>query len=76
MNEISNGDASSWDKLSIIPYYFHLCLPSLYTCVLVIVTHPVTLTEEMKIVRMVLSNISMSISSGFTSDLITTSSFR
>lgn len=42
----------------------------------VIVTHPSTLVEETKIVRMVLSNISMGISSAFSSDLVSQTAFR
>ena len=42
----------------------------------IIVTHPSTLIDETKIVRMVLSNVSIGISSGFSSDLISTTSFR
>ena len=42
----------------------------------IIVTHPSTYVDETKIVRMVLSNISISISSAFSTDLITTSPFR
>lgn len=42
----------------------------------IIITHPNTLQEETKIVRMVLSNISISISSAFSTDLITTTPFR
>lgn len=42
----------------------------------VIITHPTTLAEEMKIVRIVVSNTSMSISSAFSSDLISTTPFR
>lgn len=42
----------------------------------IIITHPTTLQEETKIVRMVLSNVSAGISSAFSSDLISTTSFR
>jgi hypothetical protein len=42
----------------------------------IIVTHPTTYLDETKIVRMVLSNISISVSSAFSSDLITTAAFR
>ncbi|KAJ8601790.1 hypothetical protein CTAYLR_006811 [Chrysophaeum taylorii] len=42
----------------------------------IIVTHPTTLTEETRIVKMVLSNASISISSPFSSDLSSTCSFR
>jgi hypothetical protein len=42
----------------------------------VIVSHPLTLVDETKIVRMVLSNMSISISSAFSSDLISTTAFR
>lgn len=38
--------------------------------------HPTTFVEEMKIVRIVVSNTSMSISSAFSSDLISTTPFR
>lgn len=41
----------------------------------VIITHPSTLLEETKIVRMVLSDMSMSLSSAFSTDLITTTPF-
>ena len=41
-----------------------------------IITHPTSLVDETKIVRMVLSNISVSISSAFSSDLVSTASFR
>ena len=42
----------------------------------IIITHPTTFSDESKIVRMVLSNISISISSAFSSDLISTTPFR
>jgi hypothetical protein len=42
----------------------------------IIITHPTSLQEETKIVRMVLSNMSIGISSAFSSDLVTTTSFR
>ena len=42
----------------------------------IIITHPTTLVDETKIIRMVLSNVSMSISSAFSTDLISTTSFR
>jgi hypothetical protein len=38
--------------------------------------HPTTLQEETKIVRMVVSDSSMGVSSAFSSDLITTTEFR
>jgi hypothetical protein len=41
-----------------------------------IITHPVSNEEETKIVRMVLSNTSIGLSSAFSSDLITTTGFR
>lgn len=42
----------------------------------IIVSHPSTFLDETKIVRMVLSNMSISVSSAFSSDLISTASFR
>jgi hypothetical protein len=42
----------------------------------IIVTHPSTYADETKIVRMVLSNISISVSSSFSTDLISTAPFR
>lgn len=42
----------------------------------ILITHPTSYREETKIVRMVLSNISMGISSAFSTDLITTTSFK
>jgi hypothetical protein len=42
----------------------------------ILVFHPSTLLEETKIVRMVLSATSMGISSAFSTDLISTTSFR
>ena len=42
----------------------------------IIVTHPSSLADETKIVTLVLSNVSMSVSSTFSTDLISTSSFR
>ena len=42
----------------------------------VMISHPTTLDDETRIVRMVLSNSSISISSPFSSDLITTTPFR
>ncbi|CAM9607349.1 unnamed protein product [Choristocarpus tenellus] len=42
----------------------------------VIITHPTTLREETRIVKMVLSNVSISISSPFSTDLISTTPFR
>ena len=42
----------------------------------IIVTHPTSLVEEMKVVRIVVSNSSMSISSAFSSDLISTTLFK
>lgn len=42
----------------------------------IIIVHPTTLQEETKIIRMVLSNSSMGISSGFSTDLISTTQFK
>jgi hypothetical protein len=42
----------------------------------VIVTHPVSLAGETRIVKMVLSNVSIGISSAFSTDLISTAAFR
>lgn len=42
----------------------------------IIITHPVSHAEETKIVRMVLSDVSIGISSPFSADLISTTSFR
>ena len=42
----------------------------------IIVFHPTTLQDETKIVRMVLSNTSIGISSAFSSDLMSTTPFR
>lgn len=42
----------------------------------IIIVHPTSLQEEMKVVRMVVSNISMSISSAFSTDLISTTPFK
>lgn len=42
----------------------------------IIVFHPTTLHEETKIVRMVLSSMSIGISSAFSSDLISTTPFK
>ena len=42
----------------------------------IVVQHPTSLTEEARIVRMVLSDISISISSAFSSDLITATKFE
>lgn len=42
----------------------------------IIISHPTTFQDETKIVKMVLSNISIGISSAFSSDLITTTPFR
>lgn len=42
----------------------------------IIITHPTTYLEETKIVKIILSNVSMSVSSAFSSDLITTTPFR
>ena len=41
-----------------------------------VITHPKTLTDETRIVKMVLSNVSISISSPFSTDLVTTCTFR
>ena len=40
------------------------------------ITHPMSLVEETKVVRMVLSNTSISISSAFSTDLVSTTAFR
>ena len=42
----------------------------------IIITHPTSLQEETKIVRMILSNTSMGMSSNFSSDLISTTPFK
>ena len=42
----------------------------------IIVRHPTSLQDETKIVRMVLSNISIGISSAFSTDIISTTSFQ
>ena len=68
MRELSPGDAiiigahCKWHWMRIL------------TCSVLV--HPTTLAEETKIVRMVLSNMSMGISSAFSSDLISTMAFR
>lgn len=41
-----------------------------------IVTHPTTLVDETRIVTMVLSNVSISLSSAFSTDLVSTCAFR
>ena len=41
-----------------------------------IITHPTTTADETRIVKMVLSDVSISISSAFSSDLISTTPFR
>lgn len=41
----------------------------------IIITHPMSLCEETKVVRMVLSNISISVSSPYSSDLISTTAW-
>jgi len=41
-----------------------------------IITHPSTLIEETRIIKMIVSNGGMSISSGFSTDLISTTKFR
>ena len=41
-----------------------------------VITHPSTLVDETRIVKMVLSNVSISISSPFSTDLVTTCTFR
>lgn len=42
----------------------------------IVITHPTTLLEETKIISMILSNSSMGVSSSFSSDLISSTSFR
>lgn len=42
----------------------------------IIITHPITLQQETKIVRMLVSNTSISISSAFSTDLISTTTFK
>ena len=42
----------------------------------IVVSHPQSLVDETKIVRMVLSNVSISVSSAFSCDLVSTASFR
>ena len=42
----------------------------------IIVTHPTTLQQETKIVRMVLSDVNIGVSSGFSSDLISMTTFK
>ena len=42
----------------------------------IVVSHPTSFVDETKIVRMVLSNVSISVSSAFSSDLISTTAFR
>ena len=41
----------------------------------IIISHPTSLCEETKVVRMVLSNVSISVSSPFSTDLISTTAF-
>ena len=55
----------------ILIFFLAFCIT-----IVVVITHPTTLGEEMKIVRIVVSNTSMSISSAFSSDLISTTPFR
>ena len=42
----------------------------------IVVSHPQSLVDETKIVRMVLSNVSISVSSAFSCDLVSTAAFR
>jgi hypothetical protein len=42
----------------------------------ILIKHPTSFKDETKIVKMVLSNISIGISSGFSSDIISTTSFQ
>ena len=42
----------------------------------IVISHPSSFVDETKIVRMVLSNVSISVSSAFSSDLISTTAFR
>ncbi len=70
MDELKPGDASM-SLHFIFSLHFHFI--SLFV---VIVTHPTSLMDEMKVVRIVVSNISMSLSSPFSTDLISTTPFR
>jgi len=42
----------------------------------IIISHPMSMRDETKIVKMVLSDVSIGVSSGFSSDLISTASFK
>lgn len=74
--EISNGTGRFTSSGTTIHGHFTEFVSQLSVGDAIIVTHPTSLLEETKVVRMVLSNTSIGISSAFSSDLISTTPFR
>lgn len=74
--EIRNGTGRITSSNTTITGHYTKFMDELAINDAILVTHPITLQQETKIVRMVLSNTSMGISSAFSSDLISTTSFH
>jgi len=74
--EIQNGTGRISSSNTTITGHYTKFMDELAVNDAIIITHPITLQQETKIVRMVVSNTSMGISSAFSTDLISTTSFR
>jgi len=74
--EIKNGTGRITSSSTTINGHYTKFMDELGINDAILVTNPITLQQETKIVRMVLSNTSIGISSAFSSDLISTTSFR
>jgi hypothetical protein len=74
--EIKNGTGRITSSSTTISGHYTKFMDELGINDAILITHPITLQQETKIVRMVLSNTSIGISSAFSSDLVSTTSFR
>jgi hypothetical protein len=74
--EIKNGTGRITSSSTTITGHYTKFMDELGINDAILVTNPITLQQETKIVRMILSNTSIGISSAFSSDLISTTSFR
>lgn len=74
--QIQNGTGRITSSNTTITGHYTKFMEELAINDAVLVTHPITLQQETKIVRMVLSNTSIGISSAFSTDLISTTSFH
>lgn len=74
--EIKNGTGRITSSSTTISGHYTKFMDELGINDAILITHPISMQQETKIVRMVLSNTSIGISSAFTTDLISTTSFK